>query len=1235
MMKNYTTLSSFSGTYLNNLKEKVLGKNPTQSKITGNPSKFLSLIIGFLFMTGTFSFAQTVTIGTGTTTTTNFPIYSCYNFNYSQQIYTAAQIGQAGTINKIRFYYDNAGTTLTNWNEWKVLFGHTLKTEFSSSTDWVPLASMTEVFNGTITPVAGNWFDLNFTTPFVYDGTSNIVVAVDENAAGYSCTAAFRSFTSGTNTVIYYYSDPTNPDPATPPTASSRSGSIAQMQVVFASSVAPGCAIAQLPADAATNVVLNPTLTWNEGAGGPTSYDVYFGTTTNPPLIGNQPGSSYAPVAPLNPNTTYYWKLVPVNAIGSATGCTESSFTTGTGFNYCVPTLAYGCSNGAQIGGFSTSSAITNISNLSTGCTSITANGYNDYSPTIQMAASQGTQFNIAVDVANYSGGVKVWIDYNQNGTFEPTELVAASAATITSGSTYSAVVNIPGTALLGTTRMRVRVVESSTTFGPCDSQNYGETEDYTIDIITPPSCMPPTALALSALTTNSATMSWTASTTGPTNGYDIYYGTSNTAPTAVSVPTVDNHPGSPYVAGSLTPATTYYWWVRADCGADQSLWSYGGSFYTSYCVPTGSTSYYLTNVSTTGGTQNFTNTTAAAPSGYADYSATIVASNFIPQTTSISLASSSTSTFIYSCWIDWNNDLDFADADETIFVSAYATNYVGTIAIPAGTPVGDYRMRVSTSWIGAISACGPATYGEYEDYTFSVVAQPTCMPPSAITAANITSTSADMSWTENGTASDWEIQYGLGSFVPTTGPSIAVTTNPYSLTNLQPSSTYRFYVRARCSPTDSSYWAGPYFLTTLCAPITALPWTENFDNLMTLGAVFPPCWVDENPGDWNTSNLALSTATAGPLSGPNYLRINWSSNATMWTPEFSLIAGKTYEFSLNWAGDGNAGWDGAVYVNSSATFTGATMLGTKFVESADVTTFNYQPEIFCFTPTTSGVYTFGTKVEVPTSAPNYLSFDNFGLKEVVTVPGTDGALSACQTGAPVDLNTVITTTVTDGSWNFNLNPSAVNSAGMLNANSVPSGVHQFYYISAGCAPDTTIATITIVQPSSAGNDGALAVCRNQPFNLLAGLTGSIDFGGVWTDPNSAVVPNGNTNASNIPGQYNYKYIVTNGVCPADTAKVVVNVQGCDYLGLNDVVFEGFSIHPNPTSEFVFIANTGSTEVFNYEVLDMNGRVILKANQAINGSTTTKLDLSKVEIGVYLIRVFNEQAEKTFRIVKN
>jgi hypothetical protein len=86
----------------------------------------------------------------------------------------------------------------------------------------------------------------------------------------------------------------------------------------------PNCATNIQPVDLSTGVNPNPILTWAAGAGAPpTGYDVYFGTTPTPPLVSaNQAGTSYSPGL-LAFGTTYYWSVVPVNANGAATGCTE------------------------------------------------------------------------------------------------------------------------------------------------------------------------------------------------------------------------------------------------------------------------------------------------------------------------------------------------------------------------------------------------------------------------------------------------------------------------------------------------------------------------------------------------------------------------------------------------------------------------------------------------------------------------------------------------------------------------------------------------------------------------------------------------------------------------------------------------------------------------------------------------------------------------------------------------
>ncbi len=79
------------------------------------------------------------------------------------------------------------------------------------------------------------------------------------------------------------------------------------------------------PVDGAVDVVHTPTLSWIAGAA---TYDVYFGTSSNPPLVSsNQTESSYSP-AQLEFTTTYYWRVVSRDSVGPDVSGPVWSFTT-------------------------------------------------------------------------------------------------------------------------------------------------------------------------------------------------------------------------------------------------------------------------------------------------------------------------------------------------------------------------------------------------------------------------------------------------------------------------------------------------------------------------------------------------------------------------------------------------------------------------------------------------------------------------------------------------------------------------------------------------------------------------------------------------------------------------------------------------------------------------------------------------------------------------------------------
>lgn len=163
-------------------------------------------------------------IGNGTTTTGNAPIASCYGYSYSQQIYTAAELSGTGLnngiITKVSFFYTGGVTAFTNSNNWEIYLANSSTSVFPNTNSWVPISQFTQVYAGIVaSPVAGNWFEITLTTPYIWNGVDNLVIAVRELQPNWNCTANWQSTTVGSNQVIYFRSDSAIPNPASPPTA--------------------------------------------------------------------------------------------------------------------------------------------------------------------------------------------------------------------------------------------------------------------------------------------------------------------------------------------------------------------------------------------------------------------------------------------------------------------------------------------------------------------------------------------------------------------------------------------------------------------------------------------------------------------------------------------------------------------------------------------------------------------------------------------------------------------------------------------------------------------------------------------------------------------------------------------------------------------------------------------------------------------------------------------------------
>ncbi|HNF72747.1 MAG TPA: fibronectin type III domain-containing protein, partial [Chitinophagaceae bacterium] len=176
----------------------------------------MRILYTFVFLLCTLGFlnAQEVTIGSGTAQGV-LPVEVYYGYTYSQVIYPSSEIGYSGNITGLKFYLP-AAADISYSNEWVVYLGLTSKTSFTSDADWIATGSMTQVFSGTVTNSSGV---VSITFPaFAYNTSYNLVIAVDENKDDYNdLDDEFYVHTGVTNNTIFYISDVTNPNPASPP----------------------------------------------------------------------------------------------------------------------------------------------------------------------------------------------------------------------------------------------------------------------------------------------------------------------------------------------------------------------------------------------------------------------------------------------------------------------------------------------------------------------------------------------------------------------------------------------------------------------------------------------------------------------------------------------------------------------------------------------------------------------------------------------------------------------------------------------------------------------------------------------------------------------------------------------------------------------------------------------------------------------------------------------------------
>jgi len=322
------------------------------------------------------------------------------------------------------------------------------------------------------------------------------------------------------------------------------------------------------------------TLSWT-AASGSTGYNLsYKQSTATTWTTVSTTATSYT-LTGLTSCTNYDWSVQSVcDATNSSAVISAASFiTTGCVATYCA-------SNGQ-------STADEFINNVTVGGINNTSGnnaGYANFTALTANLATNGTYTfsgTPGYTATAYSEFWRVWIDYNQDLDFlDAGEQVFGSTAGSTT--TVSGSFTVPATALLGNTRMRVSMKYNAASTS-CESFQFGEVEDYTVNISQGVSCGTPTGLAVASITQTGAVASWTA-LSGATS-YSVQYKlNSATTWTTVSSATTS------YTLSGLTAGTAYNVRVAAVCSGTTGAYSAQVNFTTTASTPACTDNYESNN---------------------------------------------------------------------------------------------------------------------------------------------------------------------------------------------------------------------------------------------------------------------------------------------------------------------------------------------------------------------------------------------------------------------------------------------------------------------------------------------------------------------------------------------------------------------------------------------------------------------------------------------------------------
>jgi len=352
--------------------------------------------------------------------------------------------------------------------------------------------------------------------------------------------------------------------------------------------------------------------------------------------------------------------------------------------------------------------------------------------------------------------------------------------------------------------------------------------------------CLQPENVIVSNITDNSVDLMWIE--VGDATEWTIEYGITGFTLGEGTIE-VDNDGEAGMTISGLDNLSTYDFYITSNCNDSDSnvTGPVTASTVDTYCQPEITFSVEPITLVNIANISNVSDALLDGTPAYENFTDMIIEVNQ-EGNYSIAIEGNTGGDFenFFTVFVDWNQNEILDDESEMYEIGSIenstgtdAQQATGIIQVPSDAMLGETRLRVYKNYnVYETDPCASNGFGQVEDYTINVseATNEPCEIPSDIVITEITQTSVDISWTENGTATEWEIIYGEPGFNPENEGVTLIDNDGVlgeTINGLTAESEYDVYVRAICATGNTSDWSALQTFITSDLSIKG----ENFRN--------------------------------------------------------------------------------------------------------------------------------------------------------------------------------------------------------------------------------------------------------------------------------------------------------------------------------------------------------------------------------------------------------------------